>query len=266
MTVYCTKELIYENFVLSNLMKLKQGQSNRKGKKGTDNAGREDDHNTDENNLKALIGSKKGALISTETLSCNVNHGRIGDSIALTILRKCEGKVFDKMFTPAGSGFALVVIGSFARNLVLAFYLDHQQHIHFGGESNSHNANVGVGHDGSNSDSAPIWVDVVCGDRCVELIGNCSNVNGKQTSLIMHGSKNGLLDNMNLDFSYDSGDEWWGNMITPVVSDVTDVDFIECISELIVNYRLWVKFWHSCIAFVMGFFMLILYSKLIFGT
>lgn len=72
-------------------------------------------------------------------------------------------RVLDKMLTPAGSGFASVVLGSFARNLVLAFYSD-QQHNHSGGESNSIN---------SNSETVLAWVDVVCGDRCGELIGNC---------------------------------------------------------------------------------------------
>lgn len=71
-------------------------------------------------------------------------------------------RVLDKMLTPAGSGFASVVLGSFARNLVLAFYSD--QHNHSGREFNSSN---------SNSETVLAWVDVVCGDRCGELIGNC---------------------------------------------------------------------------------------------
>lgn len=73
-------------------------------------------------------------------------------------------RVLDKLFTPAGSGFASVVVGSFARNLVLAFYSD--------GESNSSNA-TSVTHVGSNLGPVPTWVDVVCGDKCSELIGNC---------------------------------------------------------------------------------------------
>lgn len=80
-------------------------------------------------------------------------------------------RVLDKMLTPAGSGFASVVLGSFARNLVLAFYSD--QNDHLGGESNSSNGNSAVAHVGSNSDSVVAWVDVVCGNRCGELIGNC---------------------------------------------------------------------------------------------
>jgi hypothetical protein len=73
-------------------------------------------------------------------------------------------QVFDKLFTPAGSGFASVVIGSFARNLVLGFYSNDS------GKLNSTNGESGC------SDSDPgvsKWVDVVCGDKCGELIGNC---------------------------------------------------------------------------------------------
>jgi len=80
-------------------------------------------------------------------------------------------RVLEKMFTPAGSGFASVVLGSFARNLVLAFYSDQRNHL--GGESNSSNETSGVTHVGSSSDAVLAWVDVVCGDRCGKLIGNC---------------------------------------------------------------------------------------------
>ncbi|MED6157178.1 hypothetical protein PIB30_021016 [Stylosanthes scabra] len=74
-------------------------------------------------------------------------------------------RVLDKIFTPAGSGFASVVVGSFARNLVLGFYSG-------GAGLNSSNENGGSGAAGSSSD----WVDVVCGDKCGELIGNCVQI------------------------------------------------------------------------------------------
>ena len=81
-------------------------------------------------------------------------------------------RVLDKLLTPAGSGFASVVVGSFARNLVLGFYSDGNSG---GGELDSSNGNgvtrTRVG--SSNSDHVPTWVDVVCGDKCGELIGNC---------------------------------------------------------------------------------------------
>ncbi|CAK8539614.1 unnamed protein product [Lathyrus sativus] len=83
---------------------------------------------------------------------------------------KIADQVFDKMFTPAGSGFASAVIGSFARNLVIGFYSDANGK--FSGESSSSNGNGN-----SNSDPVvPEWVDVVCGGKCGELIGNLVQV------------------------------------------------------------------------------------------
>lgn len=70
-------------------------------------------------------------------------------------------KVLDKLFTDAGSGFASVIVGSFARNLVLAFCSDKK------GNATDH------------SDieySVSGWVDVLCQDKCRELIGTCVQV------------------------------------------------------------------------------------------
>ncbi|KAK7252755.1 hypothetical protein RIF29_36943 [Crotalaria pallida] len=76
-------------------------------------------------------------------------------------------RVLDKLFTTAGSGFASVVVGSFAKNMVLALYSDGQSS---GGVSNSSNA-ASVGSD--SKDGVSTLVDVVCGDKCSELIANC---------------------------------------------------------------------------------------------
>lgn len=76
-------------------------------------------------------------------------------------------KVFDKLFTPAGSGFASVVVGSFARNIVLGFYSDAGGKCSGGLDSRSGESGC------SDLDSGvPKWVDVVCSDKCGELIGN----------------------------------------------------------------------------------------------
>ncbi|XP_015063663.1 protein PHLOEM PROTEIN 2-LIKE A10-like [Solanum pennellii] len=66
-------------------------------------------------------------------------------------------QVLDKLFTDAGSGFASVIVGSFARNLVLAYCSDKK--------GNASYSDI--------EHSVPGWVDVLCQDRCRELIGNC---------------------------------------------------------------------------------------------
>ncbi|KAK4367860.1 hypothetical protein RND71_011652 [Anisodus tanguticus] len=68
--------------------------------------------------------------------------------------------VLDKLFTDAGTGFASVIVGSFARNLVLAFCSDKN----------------GNGNDSDIEYSVPGWVDVLCQDKCRELIGSCVQV------------------------------------------------------------------------------------------
>lgn len=67
-------------------------------------------------------------------------------------------KVMDKLFTTAGSGFASVVVGSFARNLVMALYS--------AAGSNLNNSTT-------EDSSIPRWVKVVCDDKCKELVCEC---------------------------------------------------------------------------------------------
>ncbi|QHO40612.1 Protein PHLOEM PROTEIN 2-LIKE [Arachis hypogaea] len=64
-------------------------------------------------------------------------------------------RVLNKMLTPSGSGFVSVVVGSFARNLVLGFYSG-------GTGLNSRNENGVSGADGSSSNGVqvPNWVNV----------------------------------------------------------------------------------------------------------
>lgn len=77
-------------------------------------------------------------------------------------------QVMDKLFTKAGSGFVSVVVGSFARNLVLAFISDEQS----GGGSDSNNS-PSMDHFGSKMNDVPRWVDVACSEKCRDLIGDC---------------------------------------------------------------------------------------------
>ncbi|KAK7283232.1 hypothetical protein RIF29_12622 [Crotalaria pallida] len=71
-------------------------------------------------------------------------------------------KLLDRFFSKAGTGFVSVVVGSFARNLVLGFYAE---------SVNEDKLDVKARSD-SNSDS-PRWVSVMCDERCKKLIGDC---------------------------------------------------------------------------------------------
>ncbi|KAL5706686.1 hypothetical protein ACHQM5_024820 [Ranunculus cassubicifolius] len=68
-------------------------------------------------------------------------------------------KVFDKLFSTAGTGFASVVVGSFAKNLVLAFYE----------EQESHDKGAQVE---SDVEATPRWVSVICNDKCKKMIAD----------------------------------------------------------------------------------------------
>ncbi|KAK6125278.1 hypothetical protein DH2020_041022 [Rehmannia glutinosa] len=75
-------------------------------------------------------------------------------------------RVVDKLFSEAGSGFASVVVGSFARNLVMALYSEWKND---GGS----NLNDSTNADSKSNQYVPRWVEVVCDDKCRELIGDC---------------------------------------------------------------------------------------------
>ncbi|XP_009801523.1 protein PHLOEM PROTEIN 2-LIKE A10 [Nicotiana tabacum] len=77
-------------------------------------------------------------------------------------------KVMDRMMSTAGTGFVSVVVGSFARNLVLGFYSDSRSE-----EGLNGNYQSGVSNVKSNSSEVPIWVDMVCSDRCKVMIADC---------------------------------------------------------------------------------------------
>uniref|UniRef100_A0A803KYB8 Protein PHLOEM PROTEIN 2-LIKE A10 n=1 Tax=Chenopodium quinoa TaxID=63459 RepID=A0A803KYB8_CHEQI len=76
-------------------------------------------------------------------------------------------RFMDKLLSDSGSGFASVVTGSFARNLVTAFYSIEES----GRESNS---SVKTNAGGSGKEAPlPKWVDAMCSDRCRDLFGEC---------------------------------------------------------------------------------------------
>ncbi|XP_008220391.1 PREDICTED: protein PHLOEM PROTEIN 2-LIKE A10 [Prunus mume] len=72
-------------------------------------------------------------------------------------------RVLEKVFSTAGTRFVSVVVGSFARNLILGFY-SNDQSVDSSSSSRSSLSDV------------PRWVNVVCSDRSKELIANCIQV------------------------------------------------------------------------------------------
>lgn len=72
-------------------------------------------------------------------------------------------RVLEKVFSTAGTRFVSVVVGSFARNLILGFYSNDQS------VDNSSSSR-------SSLSDVPRWVNVVCSDRSKELIANCIQV------------------------------------------------------------------------------------------
>ncbi|THG16138.1 protein PHLOEM PROTEIN 2-LIKE A10-like [Camellia sinensis] len=77
-------------------------------------------------------------------------------------------RVLDKLISTAGTGFVSVVVGSFARNLVLGFYSNDQSR-----EGSNGDGVVLASNAGSNSESFPMWLNVVSGDKCKDLIADC---------------------------------------------------------------------------------------------
>lgn len=77
-------------------------------------------------------------------------------------------RLMDKLMSSAGTGFVSVVVGSFARNLVMGFYSNGE--LNQGLNGDGHNGMLNVN---SSSLSMPRWVNVVCDDRCKVLIADC---------------------------------------------------------------------------------------------
>ncbi|KAK6138862.1 hypothetical protein DH2020_027395 [Rehmannia glutinosa] len=77
-------------------------------------------------------------------------------------------RVMDKLMSSAGMGFVSVVVGSFARNLVLGFYAN-------GGSSEglSEDGHSGASHEKSSSSMLPTWLSMVSDDKCRVLVADC---------------------------------------------------------------------------------------------
>ncbi|XP_019175399.1 PREDICTED: protein PHLOEM PROTEIN 2-LIKE A10-like [Ipomoea nil] len=74
-------------------------------------------------------------------------------------------KLMDRLTSSAGAGFASVVVGSFAKNLVMGFYSNSQSREDMDGNHCPGNH--------PNSSTPPGWVDAVFGDRSKVLMADC---------------------------------------------------------------------------------------------
>ncbi|KAL6551797.1 hypothetical protein OROGR_007951 [Orobanche gracilis] len=100
------------------------------------------------------------AMAATRGILRGYRHESRRDGESLGTGRNFSDNVMDKLFTEAGSGFASVIVGSFARNLVMALYSEWK---------NNRSFDLDFPHKSKSSR----WVDVACEDKCRELIGDC---------------------------------------------------------------------------------------------
>ncbi|KAK7351573.1 hypothetical protein VNO77_11128 [Canavalia gladiata] len=99
--------------------------------------------------LGILLGYKSQASNDNNPSEISAEPSRFSD------------RVLEGLFSKAGTGFASVVVGSFARNLVLGFYNAESV-----GDKLNPRSQLGV----------PGWVNVICDERCGKLIGDCVQI------------------------------------------------------------------------------------------
>lgn len=94
--------------------------------------------------------------------SASENQGDIDSSFS--------DRLMDKVMSNAGTGFVSVIVGSFARNMVLGIYANGGL-----GEGSSENGHSGTPHEKSSSSTLPAWLSVVTDDKCRVLVADCIN-------------------------------------------------------------------------------------------
>lgn len=99
----------------------------------------------------------------TQAITVGFLNGNGSASNEMTDFSGFLDRVLDKLLTPAGSGFASAVVGSFARNLVVTLFSDGQ---------NLNNL-INVHETGSPATGIPGLVNLISNEKCRELIGDC---------------------------------------------------------------------------------------------
>ncbi|PIN11606.1 hypothetical protein CDL12_15791 [Handroanthus impetiginosus] len=81
-------------------------------------------------------------------------------------------RFMDKLMSSAGTGFVSVVVGSFARNLVLGFYANSGSAEALSGEGLNGNSPMGASYEKLSSQISPTWLKVVTDDKCRVLVAD----------------------------------------------------------------------------------------------
>ncbi|XP_022142088.1 protein PHLOEM PROTEIN 2-LIKE A10 [Momordica charantia] len=79
--------------------------------------------------------------------------------------------VVEKLFSTAGTGFASVVVGSFAKNLVMGYYS-----VPGSADDASRNLQTGAYESGSEVSEVPRWVSVAANEKCKNVMADCIQV------------------------------------------------------------------------------------------
>nr|GMD93876.1 protein PHLOEM PROTEIN 2-LIKE A10 [Ipomoea batatas] len=104
----------------------------------------------------------------SEAVTAGVMRGQKKSQIGDVGSSNFSDKLMDRLISSAGAGFASVVVGSFAKNLVMGFYSNSQSR-----EDMDGNHRPGASYVKPNSSTPPGWVDAVFDDRSKVLMADC---------------------------------------------------------------------------------------------